>query len=82
MHGYKTDAAGLLLAQSSLYLLLSSRRRQALAQKFLTTRGVVRGATMALCAVNVVAAGLAYVGGDREKEQQDREVMRKKWAEK
>jgi hypothetical protein len=82
MHGYKTDAAGLLLAQSGLYLLLAARRRAAFRQKFFTTRGMVRGVTMALCAVDVAAAGLAYTMGDREQEKALREKMRKEWQEK
>jgi hypothetical protein len=79
MHGYKTDAAGLLIAQSALYLLLAARRRHAFRQKFFTARGMVRGATMALCALDVVAGGLAYGLGDREKETAEREKMRKEW---
>jgi hypothetical protein len=82
MHGYKTDAAGLLLAQSALYLLLASRRRHSLKQKLLSTRGIVRGATMALCVLDMAASGLAYVGGDRDKERLERESMRKDWMEK
>jgi hypothetical protein len=82
MHGYKTDAAGLLLAQSGLYLLLASRRRSTFRNKFFTTRGVVRGVTMGLCAVDVVAGGLAYATGDRNSERLEREKMREEWAKK
>jgi hypothetical protein len=35
----------------------------------LTVRGVVRGGSLALCAVNVVGCGLAYTFGKREKEE-------------
>lgn len=40
---------------------------QGLKKKF-TLRGGVRGASIALCAVNVTGGGLAYVFGKREKE--------------
>ena len=35
----------------------------------LTVRGVVRGGSLALCAMNVVGCGLAYTFGKREKEE-------------
>lgn len=41
---------------------------QGIRNKF-TVRGVVRGASLALCAVNVVGCGLAYTFGKREKEE-------------
>ncbi|KAH7125127.1 hypothetical protein B0J11DRAFT_298595 [Dendryphion nanum] len=65
---YKTDAAGITAAWSGLYGLLALRRRQGLKNK-LTLRGVVRGASLGLCAVNVAGCGLAYVFGRREKEE-------------
>jgi hypothetical protein len=34
-----------------------------------TVRGVVRGASIALCAVNIAGCGLAYTFGKREKEE-------------
>jgi hypothetical protein len=40
---------------------------QQLKNKF-TVRGVVRGASLGLCAVNIAGCGLAYVFGKREKE--------------
>lgn len=43
-------------------------RRQSVRNKF-SVRGVVRGASLALCAVNVVGCGLAYTFGKREKEE-------------
>ncbi|KAG9204485.1 hypothetical protein G6514_000944 [Epicoccum nigrum] len=64
---YKTDAAGITAAWSGLYGLLAMRRSQRLRNKF-TVRGAVRGASLALCAVNVVGCGLAYTFGKREKE--------------
>lgn len=67
LQGYKTDAAGISAAWSGLYLLLASRRRQKLAAKA-SVRGVVRGATLALCAVNLVGGGVAFAFGKRGKE--------------
>lgn len=67
LQGFKTDTAGISAAWSGLYLLLASRRRQPLKQKF-GARGLVRGGTMALCLVNMVGGGLAYTLGKREQE--------------
>ncbi|KAF2117808.1 hypothetical protein BDV96DRAFT_489799 [Lophiotrema nucula] len=66
--GYQTDAAGVTAAWSGLYALLAMRRKQGLKNK-VTVRGVVRGASLGLCAVNVAGCGLAYVFGRREKEE-------------
>lgn len=41
---------------------------QGLKNKF-TVRGAVRGASLALCAVNIVGCGLAYTFGKREREE-------------
>ncbi|RMZ66064.1 Altered inheritance of mitochondria 19 [Pyrenophora seminiperda CCB06] len=68
LSNYKTDSAGITAAWSGLYALLAMRRRQGIKNK-LTVRGVVRGASLALCAVNVVGGGLAYTFGKREKEE-------------
>lgn len=46
----------------------STDTQQGLRNKF-TVRGAVRGASLALCAVNVVGCGLAYTFGKREKEE-------------
>ncbi|KAF2673720.1 hypothetical protein BT63DRAFT_451779 [Microthyrium microscopicum] len=70
--GYKKDAGGITAGLSGLYILLASRRQQRLRQKFFSTRGVIRGATLGLCAVNVVGCGLAYTFGDRAKEAEER----------
>ncbi|KAJ4294550.1 hypothetical protein N0V90_008241 [Kalmusia sp. IMI 367209] len=69
LSGYKTDAAGITAAWSGLYALLAMRRNHQLKQKF-TARGIVRGASLGLCAVNVAGCGLAYIFGRREKEEQ------------
>jgi len=66
--GYKTDAAGISAAWSGLYMLLASRRKHKVLQKF-GTRGIIRGATLGLCAVNVVAGGVAYAFGRRGREE-------------
>ena len=70
--GYKIDSAGTSGAWAGLYLLLASRRRQPLTKKF-TARGIVRGATLGLCFVNLVGGGLAYMLGKREDEDEEEE---------
>jgi hypothetical protein len=67
IYEYKVDAAGISAAWSGLYILLARRRKQALGAKF-GTRGLIRGATMGLCAANLVAGGLFYAVGKREGE--------------
>jgi len=64
VRGYQKDAAGLTSAWSAAYIVLARRRKQPLGRKF-GTRGLVRGATMALCAMNVVGGGWAYAFGER-----------------
>lgn len=65
VNGYKKDSAGMTGAWSAAYMLLAMRRKQAFRTKF-NTRGVVRGLTLGLCAVNAVGGGLAYMYGHRE----------------
>ncbi|KAH8701475.1 hypothetical protein GQ44DRAFT_693281 [Phaeosphaeriaceae sp. PMI808] len=65
---YKTDAAGITAAWSGLYALLAVRRKQGLKNKF-TVRGAVRGASLGLCAANVVGCSLAYTFRKREKKE-------------
>lgn len=69
LNGFKKDSAGISAAWSGLYLLLASRRRQAFMKKW-GPRGIIRGATMGLCLVNMVAGGLTYTLGDREDEEE------------
>lgn len=69
LSGYKTDSAGLTSAWSAAYLILARRRRQAFGSKF-GVRGVVRGATLGLCVVNVLGGGLAYAFGKRNIEDE------------
>lgn len=69
LRGYKIDAAGLSAAWSGLYLVMARRRKQKLSSMW-SPRGIVRGMTMGLCAVNIVGGGVAYALGRRSKEQQ------------
>lgn len=62
LNGFKTDSAGISAAWSALYLALAARRKQQFAKKW-GPRGIVRGATMGLCLVNMVGGGLAYTMG-------------------
>ncbi|CAF9921795.1 MAG: hypothetical protein GOMPHAMPRED_002402 [Gomphillus americanus] len=64
---FKVDAAGTTAAWSGLYLLLASRRKQTLRNKW-SARGVLRGTSMGLCAMNLVAGGFVYVTGRRANE--------------
>lgn len=68
LSGYKKDSAGITAAWSGLYALLAMRRKHQIKQKF-GARGLVRGASLGLCAVNVAAGGLAYVFGKREEDE-------------
>ncbi|KAK4496377.1 hypothetical protein PRZ48_012357 [Zasmidium cellare] len=71
VQGFQKDAAGLTSAWSMCYFLLASRRKTPIMKRF-GTRGVVRGATLGLCAVNAVAGGWAYWRGTREEEGKDK----------
>ncbi|KAF2840614.1 hypothetical protein M501DRAFT_1001600 [Patellaria atrata CBS 101060] len=66
---YKADAAGISAAWSGLYFVLARRRHFPITTKF-GTRGIIRGATMALCAANLVAGGIAYTFGQRTKKEE------------
>ncbi|KAI9734938.1 MAG: hypothetical protein M1834_002018 [Cirrosporium novae-zelandiae] len=67
LSGYVTEAAGMNAAWSGLYILLASRRKQPFLKKW-GARGIIRGSTMGLCAVNVVSGGLVYTLGRESKE--------------
>lgn len=67
IYDYKVDAAGINAAWSGIYILLARRRKQPLMKKW-GARGIIRGATMGLCGVNLVAGGLVYAVGKRDKE--------------
>lgn len=51
-------------AWSGLYMLLASRRKHRVLQRF-TPRGFIRGGAMGMAALNVVAGGVAYVFGPK-----------------
>lgn len=68
--GDATDAAGLSSAWSGVYLLMARRRKQALVRKW-SPRGVVRGATMGLCLVNLVCGGLVFGSGRMKRSNDD-----------
>jgi len=69
VNGYPVDSAGITSAWSAAYLVVARRRKQTFKNKF-GARGIVRGATLGLCAANVVAGGLAYVFGKREEKEE------------
>ncbi|KAL1981513.1 hypothetical protein VTN96DRAFT_2494 [Rasamsonia emersonii] len=69
LQGFKVDSSGISAAWSGLYLVLASRRKQPFMKKW-GARGIIRGATMGLCLVNMVAGGLTYTLGKREKEDE------------
>jgi len=68
INGYKKDSAGLTSAWSAAYIVLARRRRQTIGSKF-GARGLVRGATLGLCVMNVISGGIAYAFGKREEEE-------------
>jgi hypothetical protein len=64
LHGYKSDAGGLLAASSGLYAVMAMRRKFGLRDRF-GPRGILRGVTVGLCAIDVVSGLLVYVGRER-----------------
>jgi hypothetical protein len=71
LQGFKIDSAGMTAAFSGTYLLIAGRRRMGFINKF-GARGLIRGATMGMCLVNLVGGGLAYTFGSRIKEDEKR----------
>ena len=71
VNGFVKDAAGFSAAMSALYIVLARRRSLRIPQQRFGVRGIVRGATVALCAVQIAGGGLAYVLGKREEEGKD-----------
>jgi hypothetical protein len=69
LNGFERDSAGIGAAWSGLYLLLASRRKQVFMKKW-GARGIVRGGTMGLCFVNMVAGGLTYALGKNEEDEE------------
>jgi len=74
LQGYKIDSAGTTAALSGTYLVLASRRRLGFINKF-RARGLIRGATIGLCLVNLVGGGLAYGFGSRSKEESKNKTL-------
>ncbi|KAK7511231.1 uncharacterized protein IWZ02DRAFT_463403 [Phyllosticta citriasiana] len=68
--GFKKDAAGMSAAWSGVYAVLAMRRKQKMYAKF-GARGILRGVTVGLCAINVGGGGLAYVFGKREEQEEE-----------
>lgn len=70
LNDYVSDSAGITAAWSGLYLLMARRRKQPFASRW-STRGIVRGATMGTCVVNLVGGGLVYGFGRRKTPGED-----------
>ncbi|KAI9793496.1 MAG: hypothetical protein M1816_007928 [Peltula sp. TS41687] len=79
LNDYVVDSAGVTAAWSGLYLLMARRRKQAFASKW-SVRGMVRGATMGTCVVNLLGGGLVYAFGKRtpEEEAAEKDVVVKR----
>ncbi len=77
--GYAIDSAGMTAAWSGLYVLLALRRRQPSLRHKFTARGILRGSTIGLGAINCLAGGVTYLNGDREKEAAERRA-RNRWG--
>jgi hypothetical protein len=67
LHGYKSDAGGMLAASSGLYAVMAMRRKFKIRDRF-GPRGILRGVTVGLCAVNVVSGLLVYMGREKSPE--------------
>ncbi|KAL1304715.1 hypothetical protein AAFC00_003663 [Neodothiora populina] len=72
LSGYPTDAAGITSAWSAAYFVVARRRSQNVwgKQGKFSPRGMIRGATLGVCAVNVVCGGWAYFRGRKEDEEE------------
>lgn len=68
LNGYTKDAAGLSAAWSGVYMLLASRRKHRVVQKF-GARGLIRGATFAVAGANLIAGGVSYTFGSRDPDE-------------
>lgn len=79
LSSYNIDSAGITAAWSGLYLLLARKRKgpggftTRLSSKF-GARGLIRGATMGVAAMNLVGGGVTYAFGRRSKEDEERAV--------
>lgn len=70
--GFKMDGAAMTAAWSGIYVLLAARRRPASLRSRFSVRGVVRGTTMGLGAINCVAGAYTYATSDRKAEEEER----------
>ncbi|KAL8652345.1 MAG: hypothetical protein Q9226_004306 [Calogaya cf. arnoldii] len=68
LYSYTTDSAGLTAAWSGLYVLLAQRRKQQRMMQKFGMRGIVRGATIGVCGINLLACGWVYTTGKRADE--------------
>jgi len=74
LNSFVIDSAGITAAWSGLYILLARRRKtigRGIAGRFTNqfgARGLVRGASMGIAGVNLVAGGVTYAFGRRKEE--------------
>jgi hypothetical protein len=68
LNDYPVDSAGITAAWSGLYLVLAQRRKPVKFTARFGTRGIVRGVTMGVAGINLVAGGLTYALGRRKTE--------------
>ena len=74
LNSFVVDSAGVTAAWSGLYILLARRRKtigKGIAGRFANrfgARGLVRGATMGIAGIDVVACGVTYAFGRRKEE--------------
>lgn len=73
IYDFKIDSAGISAAWASLYMILARRRKQALMSKW-SPRGIIRGTTLGICAVQVVSGGMVYAIGRRDREERERDA--------
>src|ERR1700716_1035746 len=67
---YTIDAAGITAAWSGLYLVLARRRKPAKFMDKFGARGLIRGATMGVAAINLAACGVTYAFGRGKPEEE------------
>jgi hypothetical protein len=72
LNGAKAPAAGFLAGTSALYMALALRRPRGVTarRRWVSVRGGLRAASVAFCAVDVVAGGLAWgMAGDDDDDE-------------
>jgi hypothetical protein len=75
LNSFVIDSAGLTAAWSGLYILLAQRKPmgKGIAGRFANrfgARGLVRGATIGVAGINLVACGATYALGRRKEEDE------------